>query len=324
MLKPAPLKTRARSRPLAQPNTSNALIASLTAELSGALIREPSAEELVLVARAIDRLSVDEIVRVLMGGDHFDMAEAWADRFVQAIGNNYLVAANEELARLGTGMSFELYKKHAIEKAAKGGSRRRPQTPDYPPPKTPNRFPGVPHEDTFIRRQAGKLITRINGEQRAAIREQLIARYNRERRPETLVRDLRRSIGLDAPRARALRNFENGLRESGAKNIETKVERYRQQLIRNRAETIARTESVAIENQGRIQAWTAAIDAGDLPVDAEQEWVTQGEPCELCEKMDGQRVPVGEAFTSPDYGLVEQPPLHPRCYCMLVVRAFTK
>ncbi len=295
----------------------------MTRDLAGALIREPTPEEWVGVANAISRLDVNQIQALLMGHPH-EMNEAWAERHVQAYGRGYLHAANEELRRLGTGMSFELYRKHAIEKAAKGGSRRRPQSPEdhsYPPPKTPNRFTGVPHADTFIRGQAGKLITRVNIEQRNAIREQLIARYNREKKPETLVRDLRRSIGLDAPRARALRNFEDKLRTDGAKNVDHQVERYRAQLIRNRAETIARTESVAIENQGRIQAWETAIDAGDLPVDAEQEWVTAGEPCEDCDAMDGQRVPVGESFTSPAYGAVMQPPLHPRCMCVLVVRA---
>ncbi len=150
----------------------------------------------------------------------------------------------------------------------------------------------------------------------------LLARYNNEKRPETLVRDLRRSIGLDAPRARALRSFEDGLKDSGAKNVDGQVERYRAQLIRSRAETIARTESVAVDNQGRIQAWQVAIDAGSIPVDTEQEWVTQGEPCKDCEAMDTQSVPVGGMFTSPKYGEIAQPPLHPNCYCILVVRAF--
>lgn len=316
MLPQAVLKARPAPRSPKRPPSSNAVIASLARDLAGALVREPSSAEWQQVLRALDSYNVQEIERLILG-DPFALSQLWATQHVNALGNSYAHAANEELRRLGSHTRLELY-----QKAARGGSRRRPQKPEQDPPKIPNRFPGVPHEDTFIRRQAGKLITRVSGEQRAAIREMLAARYNREKRPETLVRDLRRSIGLDAPRARALRNFEDAQRANGAKNVDAKVERYKQQLIASRAQTIARTESVAIENQGRIQAWEAAIDAGDLPIESEQEWTSTGEPCPDCQAMDGQRVPVGEDFTSLRYGLVAQPPLHPNCYCILVVRAF--
>jgi hypothetical protein len=119
-----------------------------------------------------------------------------------------------------------------------------------------------------------------------------------------------------------LRNFENDARERGVKNLDAQVERYREQLIRDRAETIARTESVAIENQAKLEAWDIAANAGDIPADSEQEWVTSADCCDDCGELDGQRVGIGEEFTSTKYGAVAAPPLHPRCYCMLVLRSF--
>jgi hypothetical protein len=193
--------------------------------------------------------------------------------------------------------------------ATSGGEPPKPKKP----PRTKNRFPGVPHSDEFIRERAASLVVQVSRDQRQAIRDAIQTRYTRERRPETLVRDLRNTVGLDPRRARALRTFEDKLRESGAKNVSAQVDRYREKLLQNRAETIARTESVAVENQARMEAWDIAMDAGELPADAEQEWVSTGEACPRCQELDGVRVPVGEAFPSSLGPAL--PPLHPNCYC---------
>jgi hypothetical protein len=180
----------------------------------------------------------------------------------------------------------------------------------------------VPHSDEFIRTRAADLVVRVSREQRTAIRETILERYTREKKPETLVRDLRSIVGLDPRRARALRSFEKELRAKGAKNVASQVERYKQTLLRNRAETIARTESVSIENAARVEAWDIADDAGDLGENAEMEWVSTGEACPRCQEMDGQRAAVGEEFSSTSEGSIAYPPLHPNCYCVVVLRSF--
>lgn len=269
-------------------------------ELVSALVPELSSETWQEIVRALAQGRVD-LIEALILGSPYEMAEKWGERFVRALSSTYENAANAELKRVGSRTTIELFRK-----AAK--------------PRDKNRFPAVPHDDAFIRRQAAKLIVGVGRDTRTAIREALIARYNNSRKPETLVRDLRNTIGLDPRRARALRSFEDKLIADGVKDIDGKVERYRDALIRSRAESIARTESVAIENQAKIQAWEIGVDAGSIPEDAELEWVSNGDPCEHCDALDGERVTIGEMFNSPHYGSVAHPPLHPNCYCMVVLK----
>lgn len=278
--------------------TSRAVIASLARRLGRALEAEFSPEKWIEVVRAIDQRRIGDIEALLVPEDERALAEAWGERFVEALGGAYVDAANGELRRSGARMELDLYRK----------AKRK------------NRFPGVPHDDGFIRRQAAALVVRASRDQRQAIREALIERYNNEKRPESLVRDIRRTIGLDPRRARALRNFEDKLVESGARNVDAQVERYRRRLLQSRAETIARTESVAIEGEAKREAWEIAVDSGALPPTTEKEWVTSGDPCPDCAAMDGQRVPVGEDFVSVRYGRVSREGLHPSCLCTVVLR----
>ncbi len=302
------LKAKPPRRPSAPGHrTPAATIARLAAGLREALVEDLSPESWHAVIAAISRGELWIVENIMLGTAEESLAPAWADRFVAALGGTYTESANAELARVGVRMRVELYQK-ALEKAAKKPKRSK------------NRFPGVPHSDEFIRQHAADLVVRVSREQRQAIREQIAARYNNERRPETLVRDLRNVVGLDPRRARALRTFEDKLRENGARSVSEQVERYRNTLLQNRAETIARTESVAVENQARMEAWDIALDAGELPHDAEQEWVSTGDACPLCDELDGMRVPVGEAFPSSHGPAL--PPLHPNCYCVITLRSF--
>jgi hypothetical protein len=272
----------------------------MRSELVSALVPELPTETWQEIVRALAQGRVDLVERLILGSQ-YEMSEEWGERFVRALGATYTSAANIELARVGSRTTIELFRK-----AAK--------------PRDKNRFPAVPHDDAFIRRQAAKLVVGVSRDTRTAIREALIARYNNTKKPETLVRDLRNTIGLDPRRAKALRSFEDKLREQGVKGIDGKVERYRDALIRARAEAIARTESVAIENQARIEAWSIGLDSGAISEEAEMEWVSNGDPCEHCEDLDGERVPIGEMLESTHYGQVAHPPLHPTCYCMVVLK----
>ncbi len=282
-----------------RPTNSN-IVARMAAELRRALVRDFSPDTWRQVIAAIDRGELYVVENLLVGRED-SLPKEWADMFVRALGATYEAAANAELASVGTHARLELY---AVRKAKKKS----------------NRFPGVPHSDEFIRRNAASLVVRVSRDQRQSIRDTLMTRYNNKRRSETLVRDLKNVVGLDPARARALRNFEDKLVEGGARNVSAQVARYSEKLLQNRAETIARTESASIENQARFEAWDIAADAGDIPSDAEQEWVSSDDPCPKCQALDGQRVPLGEAFPSDEGPAL--PPLHPNCLCALVLRSF--
>ncbi len=292
-----------------KPSTSSASIALFTREMVQALTHDLDPSDWQKVIAHIERGDMLGVENAILGSNHTadHLNNAWSDRFVRALSNTYTGIANHQLRRVGTRMSLELYQKGEVSKA---------------PAKSKNRFPGVPHNDSFIRGKAAKLVVSVSRDQRQAIREALLARFNRRTHPETLVRDLKNTIGLDPRRARALRNFEDQLREQKVKNVDAQVERYKAELVQSRAQTIARTETVSIETEAKQQAWSIAMDAGDVPEEAEQEWVSSSDPCPDCQAMDGQRVPVGEPFQSEKYGPVNGPGLHPNCVCDVILRSF--
>jgi SPP1 gp7 family putative phage head morphogenesis protein len=84
----------------------------------------------------------------------------------------------------------------------------------------------------------------------------------------------------------------------------------------SRAETIARTETMAASNGGQRAAWAQAVDDGLLNGDEEEEWITTPDDrtCPVCQPMDGERKPLGGKFNV-DGEQIDGPPAHPRCRC---------
>lgn len=80
-----------------------------------------------------------------------------------------------------------------------------------------------------------------------------------------------------------------------------------------RAELIARTESMTAVNAGTREAWHQAVDDGLLPPTARRQWIATLDEgvCPLCEALDGRETDM-EGEYEPG---VEGPPLHPRCRC---------
>jgi SPP1 gp7 family putative phage head morphogenesis protein len=86
-----------------------------------------------------------------------------------------------------------------------------------------------------------------------------------------------------------------------------------------RAESIARTETIAASNRGQQEAWSQATSAGLLTGDEQQEWITTPDDrlCPVCESMDGQVVGLDESFTDDEGNAYDGPPAHPNCRCAL-------
>lgn len=92
-----------------------------------------------------------------------------------------------------------------------------------------------------------------------------------------------------------------------------------------RATRIARTESIAVGNQGALEAYKQS------PLVEAKEWNAAGDACEFCAELDGkvvgldedyakdgQTISVGDNSYKVDYGDLEEPPLHPNCRCVLL------
>lgn len=89
-----------------------------------------------------------------------------------------------------------------------------------------------------------------------------------------------------------------------------------------RAEVIARTETMRASNEGQMQAWDQAADAGLLTGEESKEWITTPDDrlCPVCEPMDGVTVKLSEEFNV-DGERMDGPPAHPRCRCTLGLTA---
>ncbi len=74
----------------------------------------------------------------------------------------------------------------------------------------------------------------------------------------------------------------------------------------SRAEMIARTETAMADVQGMIAGWK------ESGVVAGKEWLTDSNPCPICEALDGEVVGLDEEFEGGD------PPLHPSCECTVI------
>jgi len=97
---------------------------------------------------------------------------------------------------------------------------------------------------------------------------------------------------------------------------------YAQRLISLRAETIARTETLAATNFGVQDSWRQAAAAGDLPQDSKQFWIVTPDDrlCPICVEIPGMNpdgVGLDEPFDTPE-GPVDGPPSpHPNCRCSI-------
>lgn len=149
--------------------------------------------------------------------------------------------------------------------------------------------------------------------------------------PKDIARDMRDSIGLTDYQAQIVQNYRRALvqgdyadalaRElsdgrsdrsvAAAQNagtalkpeqIDTMVERYRQNWIGYRAETIARTEGLRVAHQGTREAFQQAIDGGHAEAEQlEREWhhTSAGRhPRATHAEMDGQKRGMDEKFES--------------------------
>lgn len=166
--------------------------------------------------------------------------------------------------------------------------------------------------------------------QREATRDALANAFRTGASTSDAVKAFRDSIGLTKTQQDAVNSYEDLLR-SGSKaaldrelrdrrfdpsvervardgdildgnQIDRMVDRYRDNMINYRAENIARTESLAVVNQARLEATQQIIDQADIDPDtvtrtwrATKDKRTRDSHAE----MDGQTVGLDEPFTAP-------------------------
>lgn len=133
--------------------------------------------------------------------------------------------------------------------------------------------------------------------------EQWVANYRRALERGEYVR----ATGYELSSGQADRTLRRMARDGStltSKQIDDYVERYRQNALTYRAETIARTEALANAHAGIDDALQQAVARGDLEADQlEAEWHAgprSKHARDQHQAMDGKRVPLGQDFVLPD------------------------
>lgn len=187
-----------------------------------------------------------------------------------------------------------------------------------------------PHVREAIAQRAGARITEVAAETQRAVRDVVQRSYDAGVHPRQAAREIQRLVGLTRRQAdsvgklrAALEHPKEGAPKLTQKQVDRRVDQYAARLVKERAETIARTESITAMAEGAQAGWEDLVAQGMLdPAAWEQEWLAVMQPertCKRCLAMDGKKAPIGGMFEEEGHGPVKGPGLHPRCRCSVVL-----
>lgn len=158
--------------------------------------------------------------------------------------------------------------------------------------------------------------------QREVVGRVLSESFDRGLRAESVYSEIKANIGLTDRDYDAVLNRRELLSAQGYNKdeIEAAVDKYRDKLLGQRAERIARTETSYAQAAGRRDMWRSVTEGG-YAAGVERVWVSapetsnKGAPCNGCLALDGATASVDGMYDSVEYGMIEGPPAHPNCMC---------
>jgi hypothetical protein len=214
-----------------------------------------------------------------------------------------------------------------------------------------------PDAVTWAQARSGELIAGIDDETRRLIADQVARGQAGDLSAQQIAAKVRDLVGLTPQQARAMQAFRGHLErvaDAGkagkpaaatvantfglspwkggkldAAKVDKLVDQYRGRLVKQRAETIARTEMIRAANEGDRLAWQKQIDQGGADgMIVVREWsVTHDDRlCPVCRKLDGDKVESAPNLPGARIkidallfaGGLAGPPVHPRCRCTIL------
>ncbi|HWP59546.1 MAG TPA: phage portal protein [Candidatus Acidoferrales bacterium] len=176
-----------------------------------------------------------------------------------------------------------------------------------------------PHAVYWVKTNGAKLVREVTEKTREGLQQLIQDGIIAGKPPKELAREIKERVGLTQRQAAAVQKFEQQLIEEGANNIEERVQKYADALLRQRSLNIARTETLNASNGGQQTLWLQARDEGLLPSAATtRQWLVTDDDrldVNVCEPMDGQEVGLDEPFETGDGRFVMHPTAHPQCRC---------
>jgi len=185
-----------------------------------------------------------------------------------------------------------------------------------------------PRALSWATNRSAQLVTEITRDVKLGIRRFVAQSFREGKTTKWLSTTLRRSeiIGLHSRQIDALGNFRDKLaaRVDAGKITQafadSQADRYQERLLRQRARTIARTETIRASSEGQNELWQQGLDDGTFDAEITRRvWIVTPDDrtCEIClsvAEMNPEGVPIGQPYQSID-GPVDQPPAHPNCRC---------
>jgi hypothetical protein len=176
-----------------------------------------------------------------------------------------------------------------------------------------------PYSIEWIKRRLSEFrLQSITEPQKEVVMEILGEGFEQGLRPELILNDIKKNIGLTARQYAAVqkRRLLHEAAGLAPAKIETLITKYTDKLLTQRAQMIARTETIAAQATGRHTSWQLADEAGVLPP-VVREWVSAPSspnptrPCPICLGLDGTTAPINGVYESSIIGEVVGPPSHP-------------
>ncbi len=194
-------------------------------------------------------------------------------------------------------------------------------------------------------REAAKQVTGLSSQLHRTLNSIITDALEAGASPRAVAQEVRSLIGLTTNQARQveslfLQSIRDGVTESHALRI---AEQNSARLIRFRAETIARTETIRAANMGQQLVWDEAVDSNLLPETAKKVWMATGDDrtCPICAVLDGKTIGIRDDFAVTDRATSftrsgatfrvagtaalktpqasRTPPAHPRCRCTIII-----
>lgn len=168
-------------------------------------------------------------------------------------------------------------------------------------------------------KSAGMTLDGMSEETKKGVRAVIVRSIREGIPPHEAAKLIRNVIGMNAPQAQGTIGYRASLVASGLApaRVEKSLGIYAKRKIGERAETIARTETLSALNAGAVESWVHAQKAGVLSRAARKKFMTTPDErtCPICKPMNGQAQPFREPFVTPDGRKIHVPPAHPRCRC---------
>lgn len=177
-----------------------------------------------------------------------------------------------------------------------------------------------PYVFGWIDTHTAELVVQVTGETKKAIAGVIREAFINGDPPRKSAQVIRGLVGLTERDSKAVLNYWRTVASDGnrsAKTAESMADTYGRKLLRRRAETIARHETVSAANQGVLRSYNQAEEQGLMLSTTMKEWIAAADSprtCLRCLAMDGVKVPIGAPFVT-DIGLISGPPLHVLCRC---------